>query len=137
MRHRLLAVGYAAFALALAAFTGSALAGNGNGTTPPGQAKQDAAPAPAAQPAAPPAAQSAPAQKTTEQQAPSVCGSTTTVTKTEAKEEHGHAYGEDRRGEDKVKTKSKSVVVAGSCGQAAATVTPAAPCAPSTTTENV
>ena len=60
MRHRLLAMGYVAFALALAAFTGSALAGNGNGTTPPGQAKQDAAPAPAAQPAAPPAAQPAP-----------------------------------------------------------------------------
>ena len=75
MRHRILIPAYAAFALALAVFTGSALAGNGNGppATPgnsgsaPGQANKAATPpaaAPAAKPAPPaaaPAAKPAPA----------------------------------------------------------------------------
>jgi hypothetical protein len=62
MRQRILIAAYAAFALALAVFTGSALAGNGNGppATPgnsgsaPGQANKAATP-PAAAPAAKPA----------------------------------------------------------------------------------
>jgi hypothetical protein len=54
MTKRLNIVGtFAALAIGLTTFTGSAIAGNGNGSTPPGQAKQAA---PAAQPAATPAA---------------------------------------------------------------------------------
>ena len=49
--------------------------------------------------------------------AASVCGAT--VTTQAAKEEHGHAYGEDRRGEDKVKSKVEST--GANCAAAPAT----------------
>jgi hypothetical protein len=49
---------FAALAIGLTTFTGSAIAGNGNGATPPGQEKKADQAAPAAQPAAQPAAAS-------------------------------------------------------------------------------
>jgi hypothetical protein len=57
MTKRLLTLGtFAALAIGLTTFTGSAMAGNGNGATPPGQEKKADQAAPAAQPAAQPAA---------------------------------------------------------------------------------